>query len=76
MAKIYKISFYAIDHSDDFENAEDYFYQNIDGLDYGGWTVPTELKASNEFEFDDGLIINQVDCSFDEYDKYFSLKTR
>ena len=74
MVRIHKISFYAIDHSDDFDSAEDYFYENIDGLKYGGFTVPTELKMGNEFEFDDGLVINQIDCSLDEYDKYF--KTR
>lgn len=68
MSKIHKVEMYVVDANDLM--SRDYTdipyvlsYADMDGILINGKTV--------EFEWDDDLAINRIDCPLEEYEKYF-----
>lgn len=71
VAKVYKFTGYVADYDDVFGTAQKYldYINDRDGYCLG--ISAFEIKESDEFEWDDNIAINMVDCSQSEYDKYF-----
>lgn len=68
MSKIYKLEMYVIDHNDLYD-----CYDSISDVLEN--TTDLSRKVINEskveFEWNDDLPINKIDCPLEEYDKYF-----
>jgi hypothetical protein len=73
MAKIYKVEFYFTDMNDEFENGE-HFKGELKKLCYGldGMTDLINIKESEEFEWDDELLINKSDATKEDYEVYLN----
>lgn len=73
MAKLYKATVYICDNIDGIENEEDCAnYVNI-LLEQGELFLPINpiVEASDAFEWNDDIDLNQEDCSIVECENYF-----
>lgn len=77
MAKIYKLSFYITDYNEEYEDREHLKYNLIDHIDHlGVGTDHLEIQESEEFEWDDDLIINKIDSGKEDFEVYFKTKNK
>lgn len=72
MAKIYKVSFYAVDMNDEYSNRK----QFESAFEYALYDLDVEVEHleivdSEEFEWNDDLEINMNNCLVEEFEKYF-----
>ena len=77
MAKVYKLTFYAVDPSDYYDNAFHLFSQmtgreNRSGVFFRA--EESELITSEEFQWKDSCPLNS-DASQEDFEQYFQKKT-
>lgn len=70
MAKIYKVEMYVVDPNDSTNELNDVIRDLANGSDTFIPVTPT-VEVS-EFNWDDSLPINKLDCSIEECEKYFT----
>ena len=69
MSKIHKVEMYIVDANDCFDSDYTHVVDVLDRYsDMGGVIISGKTV---EFEWDDDLAINHVDCPLEEYEKYF-----
>lgn len=71
MAKVYKATIYITDYNDDIADL-DYLKQKLEDTGLGAWmsVKVAEAKESEEFEWDDELLINKRDAEADDFEAY------
>lgn len=78
MAKVYKLTFYAVDPSDYYDNAFHLFSQMTGRENWSGVffrAEESELITSEEFRWKDSCPLNYSDASKEDFEKYFQKKT-
>lgn len=78
MAKVYKLTFYAVDPNDYYDNAFHLFSQmtgreNRSGVFFRA--EESELITSEEFRWKDSCPLNYSDASKEDFEHYFQDKT-
>jgi catechol-2,3-dioxygenase len=72
MAKIYRANIYLTDYNgqiQDLDHLKDELLYLEDKLGFG--IEIKDLKESEEFEWDDELLINKVDADIEDFEAYF-----
>lgn len=77
MAKLYKLTIYAVDPNDYYDNAIHCYNQLIMGDRSGSFyrADRDELLTSKEFKWDDKLSINYCDAKKEDFESYFQKET-
>ncbi|MCF7618538.1 hypothetical protein L3137_14880 [Bacillus sonorensis] len=72
MAKVYKAEFYITDMTDEFYSIDD-VKEKIEDTPTFRWARihVTDVKESEEFEWDDDLKINNIAATTEDYEEYF-----
>lgn len=68
MAKVYKVSMYITD-TDECSDIENLIEHGLNRYDL--YPSFMDVKSSEEFEWDDDLEINNVECTKNDFEKYF-----
>ena len=74
MAKVYKLTFYAVDPNDYYDDALHLFSQMTSRENQSGaffMADRDDLLSSNEFEWEDDIPINYQGASKEDFEKYF-----
>ena len=74
MAKVYKVTLYAVDPNDYYDNALHFYNQMISREDRSNVYFKADkddLFTSDEFEWKDDIPINYRDASKEDFEKYF-----
>lgn len=71
MAKVHKVEFYLTDVNDMYETGEELMTE-IENKLYDGFIGCPTWKTSEEFEWDDELAINKINCTKEDFEKYFT----
>jgi hypothetical protein len=69
MAKVHKVSMFVTDIDGD-SNLKDLIVHGLSRYDLFPEFI--EVKSSEEFEWEDDLEINDVECTKDKFEKYFT----
>ena len=78
MAKVNKLTFYAVDPSDYYDNAFHLFSQMTGTANRSGVffrAEESELITSEEFRWEDSCPLNYSDASKEDFEQYFQEKT-
>ena len=78
MAKVYKLTFYAIDPYDYYDDAFHLFSQMTSRENQSGVffrAEESELITSEEFRWKDSCSLNYSDASKEDFEQYFQKKT-
>ena len=72
MAKVYKAEFYITDMSNEFYSVDD-LKEKIEESPTFRWSLVhvSDVKESEEFEWDDDLKINNIAATTEDHEKYF-----
>ncbi|MFC8150390.1 hypothetical protein ACFUP3_11855 [Bacillus paralicheniformis] len=72
MAKVYKAEFYITDMSDEFYSVDD-LKEKIEESPTFRWALVhvSDVKESEEFEWDDNLKINNITATTEDHEEYF-----
>lgn len=74
MAKVYKLTFYAVDPHDYYDDAFHLFSQMTSRENQSGvffMADRDDLLSSNEFEWEDDIPINYQGASKEDFENYF-----
>lgn len=78
MAKVYKLTFYAVDPHDYYNDAFHLFSQMTSRENWSGVffrAEESELITSEEFRWKDSCLLNYSDASKEDFEQYFQKKT-
>ena len=78
MAKVYKLTFYAVDPHDYYNDAFHLFSQMTSRENRSGVFFKaegSELITSEEFRWKDSCLLNYSDASKEDFEQYFQKKT-
>lgn len=78
MARVYKLTFYAVDPNEYYDNALHLYNQlTIRESRYGLFfrADKDELLTSKDFDWSDNHPLNQADSSKEDFEKYFQKET-
>ena len=78
MAKVYKLTFYAVDPHDYYNDAFHLFSQMTSRENRSGVffrAEGSELITSEEFLWNDSCLLNYSDASKEDFEQYFQKKT-
>lgn len=78
MAKVYKLTFYAVDPHDYYNDAFHLFSQMASRENWSGVffkAEENELITSEEFRWKDSCLLNYPDASKEDFEQYFQKKT-
>lgn len=78
MAKVYKLTFYAVDPHDYYNDAFHLFSQMTSRENWSGVffrAEESELITSKEFRWKDSCSLNYSDASKEDFEQYFQKKT-
>lgn len=78
MAKVYKLTLYAVDPNDYYDSALHLYNQMVSREDRSNVYFKADrgdLLTSDEFEWEDDLPINYRDASKGDFEKYFQKET-
>ena len=78
MAKVYKLTFYAVDPHDYYNDAFHLFSQMTSRENRSGVffrAEGSELITSEEFRWKDSCLLNYSDASKEDFEQYFQKKT-
>lgn len=78
MAKVYKLTFYAVDPHDYYDDAFHLFSQMTNRENRSGVffrAEESELITSDEFQWKDSHSLNYSDASKEDFEQYFQKKT-
>lgn len=75
MTKIYKAEFYITDFNDEYQGIDD-VKGKVEESPTFRWALVhvSDIKESEEFEWDDDLKINNIAATTEDYEEYFKKK--